>query len=311
MKAKLCSVLAIMCLSISSTLFSQTQKISFETSEGYSVGSLGSQGGWTAGLIFGNYDLSNVQITTSKFTDGTKSLALVHDNSGMAYVELKKDISTFTNYSDVEISMDVLFEKGGGYGYINFLKLATGGLGDTMAGITFNYNGKINVYDQVNDVTNAAANPQVIDNQFHTFKILFKQSTNTLSFYLDNNLISSPNATLGPDFPKALALDFTNQGTNVYFDNIKITNITGLLATSETTTKDDVQVYPNPVVDKINLKSVKDLQSVVLYDAKGAIVRDFGMIKSSSVDVSNIATGNYLLKITTKNSEFTKKIIKK
>lgn len=72
-----------------------------------------------------------------------------------------------------------------------------------------------------------------------------------------------------------------------------------------------MQVYPNPVVDKINLKSVKDLQSVVLYDAKGAIVRDFGMIKSSSVDVSNIATGNYLLKITTKNSEFTKKIIKK
>jgi len=70
-----------------------------------------------------------------------------------------------------------------------------------------------------------------------------------------------------------------------------------------------VVVYPNPVKDilYLQLNNFSTIQSVKIYDLKGKIILED---KNNIINVSNLAKGLYIVKIATKEGEFTKKIIK-
>ncbi|MEO5790368.1 MAG: T9SS type A sorting domain-containing protein [Gelidibacter sp.] len=71
-----------------------------------------------------------------------------------------------------------------------------------------------------------------------------------------------------------------------------------------------VEVYPNPVSDKIFLKSKSPVQSVKLYNVLG---KQFSTTLShdNTIDVSNLSSGLYILKLSSEASEQTFKILKK
>lgn len=71
-----------------------------------------------------------------------------------------------------------------------------------------------------------------------------------------------------------------------------------------------VEVYPNPVSDKIFIKSKKPLQAVTVYNLLG---KQFPITLShdNSIDVSALSSGLYFLKIYSETSEQTFKILKK
>ena len=61
---------------------------------------------------------------------------------------------------------------------------------------------------------------------------------------------------------------------------------------------DGITIYPNPAKSMINihLSNPMDIQSIRLYDLLGQKIKDFDN-NSRQLDISNIATGNYVLKI--------------
>jgi len=70
--------------------------------------------------------------------------------------------------------------------------------------------------------------------------------------------------------------------------------------------------YPNPVADQLYFSNVANqtIKNVTIYSLTGATVKTIAN-PSESIDVSNIRTGNYLIKVSTEEGNFTQKIIKK
>jgi hypothetical protein len=71
---------------------------------------------------------------------------------------------------------------------------------------------------------------------------------------------------------------------------------------------DQLSVFPNPTTDYLNIKMIsgQEIEKVCLYSITGTIVLTSNY---SQVDVTNVATGMYILRVIANNKTFTKQII--
>ena len=76
-------------------------------------------------------------------------------------------------------------------------------------------------------------------------------------------------------------------------------------------TTNKFSVYPNPVKDVLNIKSSTVIDNVVIYDFLGRVVlhQNPGTI-SPTINMTNLASGSYLVKVTIGDSSKTVKILK-
>ena len=81
----------------------------------------------------------------------------------------------------------------------------------------------------------------------------------------------------------------------------------GLLQNLETP---KLTLYPNPVSNSLYLTSNQKIENVLIYNITGALVKSISN-NPESIDVSNLNSGSYLVKVTTNQGSFTQKIIKK
>lgn len=300
------SLILIFCFFWPVILKAQTQSISFESSESYINGPIDGQNGWSVSALSSQFPVNSVIITNSQASDGTFSLKM--PSSGEIYedVIISKDVSAYYNpANDHEISMDLYITD---QAIVQFAINDDPSNTDTYsAGIIINELGSVSVVADGDIINNVAT---FSNNTWVNFKITEKKSTNVIEYYLDNNLIYS--GTLGAyNNIGVLNFDFYDGIADHYVDNIKMTNISATMSTKESSGQAAVQIYPNPASDKVNIKTVEDIESITLYDVKGSLIRDFGKPGSSSVDISSIVSGDYILKIKTKKSRIIKKIIKK
>ncbi|GEM_PF-5673944 len=71
------------------------------------------------------------------------------------------------------------------------------------------------------------------------------------------------------------------------------------------------QVYPNPVIDILNVSSDVLIKEITIYDMSGKLVlKTVGMGNQQQVDVSSLSNGVYLLKVESLNGTTTHKISK-
>ncbi|WP_312899935.1 reprolysin-like metallopeptidase [Chryseobacterium taichungense] len=84
------------------------------------------------------------------------------------------------------------------------------------------------------------------------------------------------------------------------------------LATSDVAgPKNDIQLYPNPVSDILNITKVSDKASYKIYSAAGQLIRQ-GNINNGQINVSELIKGGYVITIEEKGKDlFTSKFIKK
>jgi len=75
--------------------------------------------------------------------------------------------------------------------------------------------------------------------------------------------------------------------------------------------KQTAQVYPNPVHDVLNIKSAEKVKSVAVFSAAGNMVGTYQLNADNQINLSKLATGVYLVKITTETGTSTVKVIKK
>ncbi|WP_418263003.1 T9SS type A sorting domain-containing protein [Flavobacterium faecale] len=97
-------------------------------------------------------------------------------------------------------------------------------------------------------------------------------------------------------------------------------NITGISYTCTTLENSDFDftdyftIYPNPVKETLHINSTKTtvIKDVVIYDTLGKFIKNVSNSNDYSViDVSYLATGNYILKISTDKGISTAKFVKK
>jgi hypothetical protein len=68
-------------------------------------------------------------------------------------------------------------------------------------------------------------------------------------------------------------------------------------------------MYPNPVEDKLYIETDVEIEDVVVYDVYGR-QQDNVAIRQHFVDVSDLTSGIYLVKIVTNDSGFIRRFVK-
>ncbi|WP_300670280.1 T9SS type A sorting domain-containing protein [Soonwooa sp.] len=93
-------------------------------------------------------------------------------------------------------------------------------------------------------------------------------------------------------------------------DDLVITQAAPTLAVNDLS-KEQISVYPNPVMDVISLSDFKNVKRVSISDISGKLVKNVDNPKES-INISELKKGNYILNIQTVNGQQqTQKIIKK
>lgn len=283
----------------------QIQKISFENSEGYTVGNLGGQQGWT---VWGGLPVANAQVVNSNPTDGTRSFNMISNGLVQDPCGIEKNITSLVTSNDVEISFDYNFA----------------GLNSSSYEIAIYNNALISDYtaafqiDYLTGTLSFRTNSGLVDgpvlaaNQWHNLKMIIKQSDNTLKYFANGAQIYS--GALGVN-KNVQAIDFVydDYGTGFRVDNIQINNLP-VLSTDEVGKKELMKIYPNPTAEILNIEADSKINSIAIFDAKGSLIKNFqetGISNGKRINVSDLISGIYMVKVKTSTSEFTKKFIKK
>ncbi|WP_405564831.1 T9SS type A sorting domain-containing protein [Polaribacter sp. Asnod6-C07] len=126
--------------------------------------------------------------------------------------------------------------------------------------------------------------------------------------------------TLSIPFTEFLGISFNDIGqfvlsatdavNPVYIDNIYFSN-TSVLSTSSITLE-ELSFYPNPTSRNLNISAANNIKNVEIYNVLGKKMMKVIINKTSdSIDVSNLASGIYLIKYNINDAIGTAKFIKK
>lgn len=192
--------------------------------------------------------------------------------------------------------------------------------------IRFENNGTANaqniVVKDMIDINKFDINTLVPINGSHHF-ITRKSSTNKVEFIFQNinlpfddanndgyvsfKIKTKPNLVVGNTF---------SNSANIYFDynfpivtNNYTTTVQNTLGLQENYFVNNISVYPNPVKDILNFKTEYNISKVEVYDIAGRILSS-NSVSENKIDLSNLKTGNYILKLFAENEIMNIKIMK-
>ena len=194
---------------------------------------------------------------------------------------------------------------------------------------------KINVFETGQLDTAILKNEQIsndgsFDNKRYTFSVYGKGSSQNLKFKMrvkyilnGNQFTGSQDKTLQTSYPQdpyTFSFDVPNGTTAIqfqllcgqdigtyYFDNFLVTQET----LSKKTLTQNINVYPNPVSNKLYIQKDVSVVAASLYDINGKKIKSLDGQKNE-YDLSFLKNGIYFIKIITENNLFcTKSIIKR
>lgn len=132
------------------------------------------------------------------------------------------------------------------------------------------------------------------------------------------NTVTSSNVNLGNASPLKYSHPLVVNARNHLINN-KGWTITGdvyngecnsVLATSETSVKNNISIYPNPSTDFIYIKNLKGNNTYKIFDTSGRIIQH-NILNDEKINLSSLTSGNYILQIISKDETQTIKFIKK
>ena len=107
-----------------------------------------------------------------------------------------------------------------------------------------------------------------------------------------------------------ISYNFTNQGINISSEvdgpvyDLLNTDFTGISSNPDTF----ISVYPNPADHKLNFFGLEQLSDVKITDLKGNVVLSVTLEKDETIDVSELASGMYILHLSNEEQLFTDRI---
>lgn len=297
------------------------QTISFEASEGYSLGDINTQNNWTVTGAGAGAFISNQEVSNELASDGDYSLKIAKDpafgwqsvnNAGEVGNPIMGAFYNYTTPVEFEtavISADIYISDVIGnasdyrFGTVNM----TAGFFTTI--FNFSFNGSIWVLS--NDAGVILEDITWASNTWYNVRI--EKSANMVSYYIDNVLVHE--GALGVNQQHDIeqvrfAHDNYSAEGFAYFDNFKTNDeddaSTGNFASST------FSVYPNPAKDVINVANSADtIENVTITDMNGRVVKQVALgVNEGQINISDLSQGVYILNATSNGKSVTEKIVK-
>ena len=292
-----------------STISAQS-KISFETSEGYQLGSINGQNSWQITDDGEGNFVENQVVSAEKFSAGIYSFKNGYTDAygGQMFpiIGAQKSFDQPLDYNDTTISFDVLVTETDGS---NFEMAAYGISADEeyypIFDLAFDYSGTLHVITSIDyDMEDTGISWQ--PNQW--YKVTVKVSANEIKYFIDGTLIyTTPNFTQ----INLLGMNFLhdNYGGDAYIDNIKI-NETNMAVSN--VKKGNLAVYPNPVKNSLNfnLPNGEAVSAIRIHNIAGQTVLD-RKLSAAAINLEHVKAGAYIITVTTnKGTSYSSKFIK-
>lgn len=169
------------------------------------------------------------------------------------------------------------------------------------------------------------------------YTISYRYGNNSTTSYKENLTVKYGNAANADDMTEEIGehldiqtgtaeeneVTFSVPVTGVYYFGFQAHSIAGqdqlyvddIVVEAALGTKDfssaDFKFYPNPVKDVLNLSYIQNISNVSVFNLLGQkVLENTTNATSAQVDMSNLASGSYLVKVTSDNQTKTIKVIK-
>ncbi len=291
--------------------FSAYAQIPLDDIEGYALGPV-HQNHWSSWS--GNAGAEDGIVTTDVAASGTQSIAILEGQTQDCVLDLgNKTIGAWA----LDFNMYV---NAGSTGYFNLQNVVGPSLTGTEFNIHVQFNegsanpGAANIYNA--DGTSQGQGTVIgsftyTENTWFHIRLEIDIDAATYNFLVDGTPVFSSQAyfTNGAT-PGIGGIDFFSVDANnrYYIDdvsfeqtNLSINDISNNL----------FSVYPNPVENVLNFKSVSQIDTITIYNVLGKVVaKENPQTISPSIDMSKLSNGIYLVEATSGNTSKTVKIIK-
>ncbi|RXM39031.1 hypothetical protein BOQ62_13130 [Chryseobacterium sp. CH21] len=303
-------------LLLSMCVFAQ-QTVSFESSEGFNTGNINGQAGWISTPTGGiPENITHQTISSDKASDGSTSLKIVKETTYGTQSEPIiggfYNLSTPLSYNNFSVSFDINMSQ------LNGSDFGFQGVNDIddqlVVRLDFDHTGLVKILNTISGVQDLISIPSAwLPNTWYRFKVV--GTATDVRYYLNDVLIYT-GAAAGAMNINQLRFVHNNALGSAYIDNIKINTELQVMGVKDADLHDiELTFYPNPVTDIINVTSKEaKINLVSIIDMAGKSIKTVfssNNKNNTSVNVSELTAGNYILIIDTEKGRFNKKFIKK
>jgi hypothetical protein len=287
------------------TLFTANAQISFEESEGFTVGPLATQNGWGVSAAAPGSAL----ISTDYANDGVNSLEILGlDGTAHALVGAFSPVDVVTN-NIITVSYDI---------YLTDISDAAsdffvGAQSPSQALLTsrerFTYTGTVMVVATDGTLAYQDTGATFAVGQWYNMTAVHTFDAGTIEYYLDGELIYTGDV-FGADNVEQMTFLNDNYDSAAYFDNVQV--VAGLGHNEQIV--NTLAVYPNPVINTVSIKNPENVHVniVTITDLNGRVVKQVkpNTVSDITVDLSDLSSGTYMMKMISAQGSTVKKIIK-
>lgn len=288
------------------------ETISFETSEGYQLGTLNMQNGWeVTNDNEGNF-LENQVVTDEEASDGSFSFKNAFEPSQdwqwLPIFGAAKTFDTPKSHEDFMMSYDIMVTETLGSDF-EFTLFGVDANDDfvPVAGFAMENRGEVYVISDINYDSDYIDGVSWTPNTWYTIKI--EVSATEVKYYMDDVLIYTGDNFTSVDI-EGFNMLHNNYGGDAYYDSFMYAN--GTLSNKDFSELTNLSIYPNPVGNILNIQGLEsiELEKLSIYNMMGQQLLESA--STETLEVSQLSEGAYIIKITTKdNKVYTEKFIKK
>jgi len=291
--------------------------ISFEEAEGFAAGSIGGQNGWNV-TTSGEVDHENQVITDEEASQGTYSLKLTRfeDLGNLTQPGIGAFSPTFeTGIQSVSFDMFIEADDDPETGSDYHIITQEAGATNLTTRVVFSFDGTVAVLD-LEDPTDPES-ITYIDTEFdYTPNTWFTLTTNydfeagTITYLIDDAVIFEGTVFAGDAIDQFVAVHDNWAGSSLYIDNL----VLDTTASTNDVLASKFSVYPNPANNVINIANAENIlvNGVVISDLNGRTVKNvsFDGVAEAQINVSDLASGMYMMTVSSDKGTMTKKIVK-
>lgn len=292
---------------LSATTLNAQDYFSFEAEEGYVLGNIDGQQGWsTTGL--GGGQNTELQIITDQVSKvGDRSLKISHEPAAgsqpFPIVGAFRNIDTPLDRTNFSISYSANMENAPG-GNSSIFALECGSRADEklVLEVYFSYDGRILILENADTefIVTEIGNWQ----EDTWYDISISGTPEGIEYSLNGELKYTGALLYDID---ELRFAHDNFSGSAYFDDIRVDHT---MLQVDDVYANNFTIYPNPAQDFLNLQGVDTVESYTILDMTGKQLGESNA-NINQIDVSNLSNGVYWLQLQTQNGTVSKKFIKK
>ena len=299
-------LLFIALLASVSFLQAQENAISFEAEEGYELGDINQQQGWTTTSL-GNGEYTDIQIITeARPKTGTRSLRIINDPNipsqpfpVMGAFRVLDNPLDKTNFT-LGYSINVDAYPGGNS---SIFALECGSIIDEKLVLEFyfSYDGNIQIFE--NNGTDFTQTNVGTWEKDTWYDVTITGDGEDVYYYLNGELVHTGQLLYNID---EIRFAHDNYSGAAFIDDVIINY--DVLSVQDVA-PNSWAIYPNPVKDILNLEGLNTVESYVIYDVSGRKLEEADN-NTQQINLSHLSNGVYLLQVNTDKGQVSKKFIK-